>query len=134
GTVGRAAAGLALLTHRAAGAEPLDGARGESARRSDDDAPAGAQAADELVASFLRPTPPVALGPAAAAAGAHAMMDVSDGLLRDGGRVASASGVLVDLDTIALAPLVEALAPAAALLGADPLTWVLSGGEDHGLL
>ena len=40
-----------------------------------------------------RPTPDLAAGPAAAAAGATAMLDVSDGLLRDAGRIARASGV-----------------------------------------
>ena len=44
------------------------------------------------------PVPPWRAGPRAAAAGAHAMIDVSDGLVTDLGRVAAASGVRVDLD------------------------------------
>lgn len=90
-----------------------------------------------LVAGFLRPAPPLAAGPAAAAAGATAMLDVSDGLLRDAGRIARASGVVVDLDGHALAGHTTALTPAAEALGRGPeaaLAWVLSGGEDHGLL
>ena len=45
-----------------------------------------------------RPAPPLAAGPEAAAAGATAMLDISDGLLRDGGRLARASRVVIDLD------------------------------------
>jgi len=122
GTVGRAAAGLALLE------------AGVSSSWSDDGTPPTAVGPAGLVASYLRPTPPLAAGPAAALAGAHAMLDVSDGLLRDASRVAWASGVLIDVDTAALAHLTEALEPAATALDADQLTWVLTGGEDHGLL
>ena len=115
GTVGRAAAGLALL---------------ESA------VPAGTLTAEQqqLMDSQCRPTPPLAAGPAAARTGATAMLDISDGLVRDGGRLAAASGVVLDLDPAALKPLAEALRPASDLLSADPMAWVLGGGEDHGLL
>jgi len=86
----------------------------------------------EVVGAFLRPEPPLADGPAAADAGATALLDVSDGLLRDAGRLAAASGVVIDLTA---ATLVDAtLAAAAATLGADPLALALTGGEDHGLL
>jgi thiamine-monophosphate kinase len=79
-----------------------------------------------------RPEPPLAAGPQAAAAGATAMLDVSDGLLRDGGRVARASGVVIDLEAAALANDVAALADA---LGAEEaLDCVLAGGEEHSLL
>lgn len=67
----------------------------------------------------LRPQPPVGLGVHAGAAGATAMMDVSDGLALDAGRMADASEVTIDLDSSALGPHVER---------------ALSGGEDHGLL
>ncbi|WP_127131377.1 thiamine-phosphate kinase [Georgenia sp. SYP-B2076] len=98
---------------------------------------AGLRDADEaLVADFLRPRPPLEAGPAAARAGATAMMDVSDGLLRDSGRLARRSGVVLDLDPLeASSPgALEALADAAARLGADAREWVLTGGEDHGML
>lgn len=93
-------------------------------------------AVSAVVAAFLRPAPPYAAGPAAALAGAGAMMDVSDGLLRDAGRMARASGVELVLDPVAesLAADLAALAPVARRLGADPAAWVLTGGEDHGLL
>lgn len=71
------------------------------------------------LAAQLRPSPPVWLGPDAADAGATAMMDVSDGLVLDATRLASASGVTLALES--------------ALLGADPAS-ALSGGEDHALL
>ena len=66
--------------------------------------------------------------------GAHAMMDLSDGLVRDGGRLADASAVRIDLDREALAPDVEDLAPLAAELGEDPWSWVLHGAEEHAML
>lgn len=94
----------------------------------------GAQAPD-LVAGYLRPSSPLALGPAAARAGASAMIDVSDGLVRDAGRIGRASGVLLDLNGPGLfTDDLAALAPAARALGVDPGEWVMAGGEDHGLL
>ncbi|SOC48656.1 thiamine-phosphate kinase [Blastococcus aggregatus] len=90
------------------------------------------------VAAHRRPSPPYAAGPAAAAAGATAMCDVSDGLLADTGHVAEASGVVLDLDRAALgdACLVPEgpLQQVGAALGVDPLVWVLTGGEDHALV
>jgi len=88
------------------------------------------------VGDFRRPTSPLAAGPDAAVAGATAMLDVSDGLLRDAERLGRASGVVVDLDDpeVALAADLDRVRPTAAALGADPVAWVLGGGEDHGLL
>jgi thiamine-monophosphate kinase len=40
----------------------------------------------------------------------------------------------VDLFAAALQDFVEPLREAEDLLGADPMEWVLGGGEDHGLL
>ncbi len=62
------------------------------------------------------------------------MTDVSDGLLADLGHIASASGVHIDLSVDGLRPDIDALAAAAADVGADPLQWVLGGGEDHALV
>lgn len=112
GRVGWSAAGLDLL---------------RAGRRS---------AAPALVDAHLRPEPPYDAGPAAAVAGATAMLDVSDGLLRDAGRIATASGVSVDLDLVVMRALAEDLVAAAGALD-DPersLRWVLTGGEDHPLL
>lgn len=90
-------------------------------------------AAPAFVARYRVPKPPYAAGPAAARAGATAMIDVSDGLLADAGHIAEASGVALDLDPAALAP-TAAQVRLAAELGVDAQGWVLNGGEDHGLL
>jgi thiamine-monophosphate kinase len=90
------------------------------------------------VAAHRRPTPPYAAGPAAADAGARAMCDVSDGLLADTGHIARDSGVIIDLDRVALAAACldpeGPLQQVASALGADPMSWVLTGGEDHALV
>lgn len=86
-----------------------------------------------LVEAYQRPEPPYAAGPAAAAAGATSMIDVSDGLVADLGHVAEASGVHVDIDVEAL-DVPEPLVAVGAALGADPVQFVLGGGEDHALV
>ncbi len=160
GTVGYAAAGWAVLEDESGGGQFDDGGQFDvggsfvgaqqfHGGRFDEDGPldgGGAQqfhdggqfddgaARSDVVALFCRPRPPLAAGPAAALAGATAMLDISDGLIRDAGRLAGASGVSLDLDRTALAELARPLARTAALLGADPMDWVLGGGEDHGLL
>ncbi len=85
-----------------------------------------------LVAAYRRPEPPYAAGPEAALMGASAMIDVSDGLLADLGHLAEASGVAVDVETAAF-DVPEPMANAAEALGAESLTWLLAGGEDHAL-
>lgn len=86
-----------------------------------------------LVNAHRQPEPPYQQGPIAAAAGATSMIDVSDGLLADLGHIAAASGVGIDLAPEALVPDAK-LVEVASALGADPLTWVLTGGEDHALV
>ncbi len=123
GVLGHSGAGLALLAEGLAGSEAV---------------------ADGLLAAALvahrRPAPPLGAGPAARVAGAHALMDVSDGLLRDAGRIAAASGVVLDLDESALDVDHPLLVAVARVLdeGVEPrercLRWILVGGEDHGLL
>jgi thiamine-monophosphate kinase len=108
GPVGRSAAGLALL----------------QSGTSDD--------AAGLVAAHRRPQPDYAAGPQAAAAGATAMIDISDGLMADLGHVAGASGVRLNVVTTSL-PGIADLRTAAAGLGGDWLDWALGGGEDHAL-
>lgn len=83
---------------------------------------------------FNRPRPLLSAGPAAAEAGATAMMDVSDGLLRDATRLAEASGVSLDLDVDVLREQSVALEECAQQLGQDPLLWTLTGGESYALL
>lgn len=86
-----------------------------------------------LVEAHRRPAPPYAEGPRAAALGATAMIDVSDGLVADAGHLARASGVLVDLASGVL-EIPEAFGDTARALNADPMTWLLAGGDDHALL
>jgi len=86
-----------------------------------------------LAAAHRRPQPPYASGPAAALAGATAMVDVSDGLLSDLAHLAEASKVAIELDIAAL-EVADPVRDAAAALGRDPLEWVLTGGEDHALV
>lgn len=78
------------------------------------------------------PQPPYEAGPAAAGAGASAMIDVSDGLLADLGHLARASGVGIDVRSDRLT-VADRLVEVATALGSDPLDWVLTGGEDHAL-
>jgi thiamine-monophosphate kinase len=71
-------------------------------------------------------------GAVAAQAGATSMIDISDGLLADLGHVAQASGVLIDLRRDAF-EVAEPLQAVAAATGADPYTFILTGGDDHAL-
>ncbi len=109
GALGRSAAGYAMLD-------------------------AGAAGFADLRRSHLVPEPPYGQGVVAAAAGATAMTDVSDGLIADLGHIAAASGVEIDLEGAALRADVEALAAAADPIAANPWQWVLGGGEDHALV
>ncbi|SCL29989.1 thiamine-monophosphate kinase [Micromonospora nigra] len=86
-----------------------------------------------LVEAYRRPEVPYAAGPAAARAGATAMIDVSDGLLADVGHVARASGVAVDLRRDAF-EVPRQMRDAGQALGVDPYHWILGGGDDHALV
>lgn len=120
GTLGYSAAGYQLL---ASGVVPADPTVSEALGQY-----------QPLVEIFRTPHPPYPAGPLAAQGGAHAMMDISDGLTTDATRLARASAVTIDLDHTLLAPFVSALAPAAKACGTDAWEWALNGGEDHSLL
>lgn len=83
-----------------------------------------------LVDAHRRPQPLYAAAVAAAQAGAHALMDVSDGLLLDLQRLAQASGVDIEIDSESIV-IDEPVASTAAAYNLDPLQWVLGGGDDH---
>lgn len=106
GTLGDSAAGLELLK-------------------------ADAEATGTLVDVYRRPVPQLAAGQALAAH-AHAMMDVSDGLLLDTMRLAEASGLSAQIDLDAV-PLSRAFV---AERGGDldALLFAASGGDDYALL
>jgi thiamine-monophosphate kinase len=146
GTLGSAAAGLAVLTHGT-----LDDNDSRAPRRDRSPRDLADQVLASLVAAHRRPSPPYDAGPQAAMLGATSMVDVSDGLIADLGHVADASGVRVELDSRLLAAeppaSVTALERAAALVSAQGglggqdaeltgpawLRWVLTGGDDHAL-
>jgi thiamine-monophosphate kinase len=86
-----------------------------------------------LVEAYRRPEPPYDAGRAAAEAGATAMIDVSDGLVADAGHLAEESGVAIDVRSDAF-EVPEPLQAVAAATGADPMSFVLGGGDDHALL
>ncbi len=112
GTLGRSAAGLALLR---------DG------RGADD-----SDAVRSLLAAHRAPVAPYDQGPIASDAGAHAMLDLSDGLVRDAGRVAAASGVRLAIDTTLLEKDIAVVSR--ALRRDQAVECVLTGGEEHSLL
>lgn len=85
-----------------------------------------------VVDAHRRPRPPYAAGPQAAALGATAMVDVSDGLLADLGHIATASGVAIDLVSDRF-EVDDPLRAVGAAIGVDPLSFILSGGDDYAL-
>src|SRR4051812_17977383 len=86
-----------------------------------------------LVEAYRRPAPPYDAGRVAAEAGATSMIDISDGLLADAAHVAESSGVAIDVHASAF-EIPEPLHAVGAALGAEPLSFILGGGDDHALL
>ena len=120
-----------------AGAEPgdriwvtgsLGGARAavETWRRGEEPAPGARQA-------FAHPEPRISAGRWLARHGAHAMLDISDGLAGDAGHLAAASAVALDID-LATLPVHPDVAPAARRRGIPQPQFAAEGGEDFELL
>ena len=112
GPLGLSAAGLLLLQ-----------ASSDKADERPDAAPA--------LRAYRRPVARIADGLAARDV-ATAAIDVSDGLARDVGHIARASGVRIALDPAKLVTLELELA--ARIVGANPLSLALHGGEDFALV
>ena len=118
GELGGAAAGLQLLAADARADPPGVGSSLASAR---------------MRARQLEPVPRLGAGRALGAAGATAMIDISDGLGGDALHLAAASGVGLRIDAEAI-PQEEGLQELAAAASQDPLELAVSGGEDYELL
>lgn len=113
GNVGLAAAGFTVASH----AEPQQLRRAEI----------------KALRGFLRPRPPLSQGPKVVGK-VSAMMDVSDSILTDADRLAAANGLHAHIDPDWAARKAAELAEVADRYGLDPHEWVLTGGEDYGLL
>ena len=86
-----------------------------------------------LVARHERPVARVGEGQTLAAAGATAMIDLSDGLSLDVARLCEESGVGARLDLERI-PIADGLEQLGTLMQLEPLDLALHGGEDYELL
>ncbi|WP_462334712.1 thiamine-phosphate kinase, partial [Varibaculum cambriense] len=125
GNLGKSAAGLALLERFQSPQEAIAAPTLPTELRA---------LAIEALSCYQVPQVPADLASKLADAGAHALMDVSDGLSRDGAKIAAASGVVLNLSRSHLEAYAQRLAGLADFLGANSWDWVFGGGEDHGLL
>jgi thiamine-monophosphate kinase len=89
-------------------------------------------ASQALLERARRPRPRLAEGRALAAAGVHAMIDLSDGIAADAAHIARASRVEVRVDVSSL-PLAEGLSELCAQLGEEPWRLAAGAGEDYEL-
>ena len=128
GELGGAAAGLLLLESKAKTATSP-----EAPSRFDPLSGENLYGEPSCLARQLEPTPRLDEGRTLAAAGATAMIDLSDGLGGDARHVAEASGVGLRIDAVGL-PLQDGVAAVTEAGGRDTLELATSGGEDYELL
>jgi len=83
----------------------------------------------EIVRAHLQPSVDGKKAHALISAGATAMCDLSDGLLVDVTRISEASGIglRINLDNLDLSSLSEV----GSALAVNPISWVLTSGEEH---
>jgi thiamine-monophosphate kinase len=131
GSLGGAGAGLAVLEGRASTVAP-EGHASPEGRITPKSTPTHPAGVAHMLARLRHPRPRLAEGRALARAGAHAMIDLSDGLATDAGHVGRASGVRLEIDLAAL-PLDEGVVAVAAELGLPPWALAAGSGEDYEL-
>ncbi len=110
GRLGGAGAGLAVMERRVA--QPPD--------------------ATAVLARVRDPMPRLDEGRALAAAGVHALIDISDGVATDAAHIGRASGVRLEVDLPAL-PLENGVSEISARLGRPAWELAAVGGEDYEL-
>jgi thiamine-monophosphate kinase len=110
GNLGGASAGLALMQGRVS----------------------SSPAAEELLGRIRDPRPRLAEGRALARAGAHALIDLSDGIATDAAHIGRSSGVRLEVDLAAL-PLQAGVEQICSELRVPPWTLAATGGEDYEL-
>lgn len=88
-----------------------------------------ARCVERALAQFRAPA--VRYSDAIALRNAHAMCDISDGLLIQAGQMATQTKFVLDSDLIRLHPDFGDLTGLAAQVGADVWDWIAAGGEDH---
>lgn len=91
-----------------------------------------ARCVERALAQFRAPS--VQYSDAIALRNAHAMCDISDGLLIQAEQMASHTRFVLNSDLIRLHPDFADLTGLAAQVGADVWDWIAAGGEDHAFL